>query len=478
MPAAATQSVRCEGVVNRVSFFSAKLFFFDLVVLRAGYRPEDASDGETRLEGHPKDDEQTDGGDAQLGIPSEGSLLNLGLKSGARCGWRRDECVAREEVLTMPLLHKLTGDIRIGTRLAVTYTRATTEGSSTKAGTTSAPRTIIPSFVAILGHSGQGVPEVIAKPAPAHGVGRERVPSQAEALSKTKAHRAPKHGVCKFWVNSKRCPLEHCTQPHPTGDAWKEANRQWHTLRRERRLGEQRARAQRTGEHLGPVGAATGRDDRAGARKKRPKSERAHLLCDWLLEHVGRQRLCEGGGVIDIAGGRGDVAARLDRDGIPAVVVDPRVCLQRNGEPVPIRRQLQECFDDDFVVRHADLLRAASLLVGMHPDQATEPLVDYALQHRKPFVVVPCCVFVRELGGHRVIRDTGSAPSIPPPPPGEPPCNSTAGAKLVATYEEYLDFLQGKDRRIQRRFLNFRGRNAVLYLLSYEAGAEPRVTRV
>jgi hypothetical protein len=32
--------------------------------------------------------------------------------------------------------------------------------------------------------------------------------------------------------------------------------------------------------------------------------------------------------------------------------------------------------------------------VYMHINtQATEPIVDLALQHRKPFAVVPCCVF-------------------------------------------------------------------------------------
>ena len=29
----------------------------------------------------------------------------------------------------------------------------------------------------------------------------------------------------------------------------------------------------------------------------------------------------------------------------------------------------------------------------MHSDGATEPLVKLALKHKKPFAVVPCCVF-------------------------------------------------------------------------------------
>ena len=38
-------------------------------------------------------------------------------------------------------------------------------------------------------------------------------------------------------------------------------------------------------------------------------------------------------------------------------------------------------------------LADCDVLVGMHPDQATEPIVDAALAMGKPFAVVPCCVF-------------------------------------------------------------------------------------
>ncbi len=33
----------------------------------------------------------------------------------------------------------------------------------------------------------------------------------------------------------------------------------------------------------------------------------------------------------------------------------------------------------------------ADLVVGMHPDGATRVIIEYALQHRIPFAVVPCC---------------------------------------------------------------------------------------
>jgi hypothetical protein len=35
--------------------------------------------------------------------------------------------------------------------------------------------------------------------------------------------------------------------------------------------------------------------------------------------------------------------------------------------------------------------RRSAALVALHPDEATEAVVDAALALRKPFLVVPCC---------------------------------------------------------------------------------------
>ena len=39
----------------------------------------------------------------------------------------------------------------------------------------------------------------------------------------------------------------------------------------------------------------------------------------------------------------------------------------------------------------------------MHPDQATESIVDMALKYEKPFAIVPCCVFAQE-NPHRRLK--------------------------------------------------------------------------
>lgn len=81
-----------------------------------------------------------------------------------------------------------------------------------------------------------------------------------------------------------------------------------------------------------------------------------------------------------------------------------------------------------------------SCLVGMHPDQATEFIVDLALALNKPFAVVPCCVY-SNLFPKRV------------GPTGSP----------IRSYDDFCDFLQAKDPSIKRATLAFDGRNTVLF---------------
>ncbi len=91
--------------------------------------------------------------------------------------------------------------------------------------------------------------------------------------------------------------------------------------------------------------------------------------------------------------------------------------------------------DDSTIMR-----RSVSALVALHPDEATGEIVQQAVKHRIPFVVVPCCVFAR-LFPDRTTRD------------GRP----------VSSYEDLLDFLQEQDPSIQRTPLSFGGKNIALW---------------
>ena len=84
-------------------------------------------------------------------------------------------------------------------------------------------------------------------------------------------------------------------------------------------------------------------------------------------------------------------------------------------------------------------IRSCDVLVGMHPDQATEPIVDAALRLNKPFAVVPCCVF-----------------------PDAFPERALDGAP-VRSYAQFLDYLRAKDPGIETAYLPFQGRSRVLY---------------
>ena len=60
----------------------------------------------------------------------------------------------------------------------------------------------------------------------------------------------------------------------------------------------------------------------------------------------------------------------------------------------------EECSEDK-------ILENCSCIIGLHPDQATGAIVEFAVKHRKPFIVVPCCVFSR-LFPDRFVPSSGS----------------------------------------------------------------------
>jgi hypothetical protein len=115
--------------------------------------------------------------------------------------------------------------------------------------------------------------------------------------------------------------------------------------------------------------------------------------------------------------------------------------------------QLLRCLDDETLKLHTELFSDCSVLVGMHPDEATEAIVDAALTLGKPFAIVPCCVMSRVFPD-RQCRD-GTA---------------------VDTYETFVKYLLEKHPSVRSAFLPFAGRNQVLYLFDYEAGRDVNST--
>jgi hypothetical protein len=211
-----------------------------------------------------------------------------------------------------------------------------------------------------------------------------------------------------------------------------------------------------------------------------------------------------GSGVYDVAGGSGHVSMALGLLGVSSTVVDPREKAgklpkrDRKMFQKSLKRklptELNESIDDsvtgtshestsdttfssalycqpvavqfetlrawfgmppdgvDTSYRHPDQttisvlsddrIRSCSAIVALHPDEATDAIVDTAVRFRIPFVIVPCCVFNR-LFQHRRMPNR---PDIP-----------------VSTHQDLLEYLQHKDASIQRATLPFEGSNTILW---------------
>eukprot|EP00047_Mylnosiga_fluctuans_P017462 m.61549 g.61549 ORF g.61549 m.61549 type:complete len:375 (+) comp7091_c0_seq2:2390-3514(+) len=220
---------------------------------------------------------------------------------------------------------------------------------------------------------------------------------------------------------------------------------------------------------------------------RRAKKARVGEFVAWLVETFGA-RLTS---VLDVAGGRGDLAFELCIErGIPATVVDPaplrvsafktkrlfslaartfadtdpgatgdnlarvrewldpEVCAVMEpyvglAARVAVERglvSLRVPLDMDFPAKFPRDWESAAAVIGLHPDQATEALVDLALAAGKPFATVPCCVF----------------PDLFP--------REAADGSPVRSYDQFLAYLQAKDAGIRRAVLDaMPGCNVVLY---------------
>lgn len=93
-------------------------------------------------------------------------------------------------------------------------------------------------------------------------------------------------------------------------------------------------------------------------------------------------------------------------------------------------------------------LRTATVVVGLHPDQATEPAVDLALRCGHSFAVVPCCVYSADFRSRRL------------------------DGKPVTNYEQLVRYLRAKSDKIKTATLDFEGQNTVLYAFGARDGGQ------
>ena len=112
--------------------------------------------------------------------------------------------------------------------------------------------------------------------------------------------------------------------------------------------------------------------------------------------------------------------------------------------------------DGGLRTRLRAVVQQADVIIGLHPDEATEPLVDAAIRYGKPFALVPCCVFPT-LFPHRFL-------------PLSPPLDEVLGTdksepkqRPVRSHADFLQYLQLKSDAIQVGFLPFQGKNKLLF---------------
>lgn len=226
------------------------------------------------------------------------------------------------------------------------------------------------------------------------------------------------------------------------------------------------------------LGAGPDRRKRHGARNQHKMKHLVKWLHDIFFDAF--TTACESH-VLDVAGGKGELAARLTMcHGMTVTMVDPRpadiptVYLKGVVPKLPTKwqqrleercsanpkfvqetiderfQQLVMCFSEETVsgeTRLRQAIQGCTLIVGMHADSATECIVDVALRHQIPFVVVPCCVFPN-LFQQRFLLETDGVTTTKVP---------------VRNHEQFCEYLLRKDSRFRKDVLPFDGRNIAIW---------------
>jgi hypothetical protein len=145
--------------------------------------------------------------------------------------------------------------------------------------------------------------------------------------------------------------------------------------------------------------------------------------------------------IADIGGGSGLLSLELSKRGYEPTVFEPsRTNTRASMRHAARRREIslsgsQKVARSRLVVRNTRFCRSIlseyDLLIGLHPDEATEIIIRVAIEMGKPFAVVPCCVM--PLNGRCMLEN------------------------------DWMRYLQDIDKDIRSAMLDCSGKNTVLY---------------
>jgi hypothetical protein len=201
------------------------------------------------------------------------------------------------------------------------------------------------------------------------------------------------------------------------------------------------------------------------------RDERHTIFGRWIAEELLDRPLdtsVHEGTIWDVAGGKGHLSAALADMGFSCALVDPcaldgrELCSAGFFATTDVHQQASlhhrppqnQCQSErDFLVFRQtlrelldasggeELVNNCAAIVGLHPDEATEDIVDAALARQIPFAVVPCCVMPQLFPWRRL-----------------------ASGVRVKKLGSFVAYLLEKDPRIRVARLPIQGRNEVAFM--------------
>jgi len=284
-----------------------------------------------------------------------------------------------------------------------------------------------------------------------------RQPSCEKSNSLKRQRQDTKSIICKTWLFRGKCPNKLCAYRHFVLNESEENSVQ------------RRLQKQRIDQDAGAAAVAKYRrtensdglreDTFSHSHDENSKRERSRLFAEWLIDMFGVSELQKGTGVLDVAGGKGYVSLQLLQQTkskkLKLTVIDPlkrKTLISRKNLKVLKKLEvdppkfLHHKFDPDFANQSdfSALVNGASVIFGMHPDQATGYIVETALEKRKAFAVVPCCVFANDFPERKVSK-----------------------GKLVETVDDLIEWIKIKCKEVgepKTGFLPMEGKNKIVYM--------------
>lgn len=220
-----------------------------------------------------------------------------------------------------------------------------------------------------------------------------------------------------------------------------------------------------------------------------------HVLEDCKSADVDDQSSSAHMHILDVAGGKGELSARLSLcHSLNVVMIDPRTANiasvymnsvvpklpnkwqksieeQLQHSPTFVQDKLEKRFSQlvmpfsspslfatatdelESCFHDKDLdaaVKNASLVIGLHADGATEAIVDAALLYRKPFVIVPCCVFPNLFSERYICVPISD--------------NCVKEKRVpVRSHDQFCTYLLARDPRFVMEVLPFEGRNVAIW---------------